>query len=117
MFAPIARTAALGVLLATGLAGCGIQQRLGFARAAPEVVLPFRARLSKADEERQFTVRVAANGAAIDDLRESVRHPATGFCLLNFGGSGIDWETDATGEWRSVADDGDLTFAGTCTAR
>lgn len=105
------------VLSLVMVSGCGIQQRLGFVRTAPETVLPFRTDLDKGETPRQFTVKVQAQGADIDAVRESVRHPATGFCVLNFGGSDIAWDTDATGEWRAVQNGDDLTFSGTCTAR
>ena len=113
-----ARTAALGVTLALVLAGCGVQQRLGFAKAAPEIELPFRSKLTKGETDREFSVKVEAAGADLDAVRESVRHPATGYCLLNFGGSDIAWDMDADGVWLGIPDeDGDLTYAGTCTAR
>ncbi|WP_226780553.1 hypothetical protein [Oceaniglobus trochenteri] len=118
MTAVLGRLAILGAVLATGLGGCGVQQRLGFAKAEPEIVLPFQSKLSKGDDARRFSVRVAANGASIADVRESARHPATGYCLLNFGGSAIDWDTDASGEWQATRDDkGGLVFSGACTAR
>ncbi|WP_108484618.1 hypothetical protein [Oceaniglobus ichthyenteri] len=100
------------------LSGCGIQQRLGFNKAAPEITLPYRSKLSKGAEARQFSVKVEAKGADIDAVRESVRHPATGYCLLTYGGSDIAWDTDSSGEWRATRlDDGDMIFSGVCTAR
>ncbi|NCO22107.1 MAG: hypothetical protein GW905_08940 [Rhodobacterales bacterium] len=108
-----------GLLLVVAVAGCGVPQRLGFNRVAPEAELPFRSKLNKGETPRQFSVEVAAGGADIGAIRESVRHPATGFCLLNFGGSDIDWDLDASGEWRamSVGVEGDLVFSGTCAVR
>jgi len=118
MRASAPRFLVLGAVLVSLVAGCGLTQRLGFNRAEPEVQLPFRSKLSKGDQDRRFTVQVAAQGADIDAVRESVRHPATGFCLLNFGGSDIDWNVDASGEWQALRDDGgDLTFSGTCAKR
>ncbi len=118
MTAALARSVALGMALAVVLSGCGVPQRLGFFNATPEVTLPFRSKLTPLDEDRRFVVRVQANGAGIADVRESVRHPATAHCLLEHGGSDIDWDLDAAGEWRPIRDaDGGLTFSGICSTR
>lgn len=119
MTAALARNAVLGALIVSTLSACGIPQRFGFGGAEPETPLPFRTDLDRnRDEPRLFTVSVEAQGAGIDAVRESVRHPATGYCLITFGGSDIDWDMDGAGEWRAArTEDGDLVFSGTCTAR
>lgn len=98
-------------------AACG---RLGLGnpakRAESSVELPFRAKLSKA-EERAFTVAVTHEGNGLDEVRESVRFEATKYCLLTFGGSDADWTIDpATEDWAFTQDGAQLIFAGECTA-
>lgn len=106
----------LGLVLT--LAGCGVSQRLGFNRSEPEAPLPFASRLSTGESSRDFTVAVEARGAGIDAVRESARHPATGHCLLNYGGSDVDWVRDSSGDWQATrGTDGSLIFAGRCTHR
>lgn len=108
----------LGLAAAVALPGCGIGQRLGFGGAAPERELPYKAKLTRGDTERAFTVQVEANGAGLDQTRESVRFPATAHCLLKIGTGEIDWALDATGEWAgTVLENGDVVYAGVCASR
>jgi len=100
------------------VSACGVPERLGLGRSAePEAVLPFSAKLTEGDQMRQFSVRVNAGGAGLAEVRESARFPATAHCLLDFGGSDIDWNTGADGDWLVARDDADLIVSGACASR
>ena len=80
--------------------------------------MPFRAKLAKGEEKRNFSVAVVHNGSGVEEVRESVRFPATRYCLLTFGGSEVDWAIDsATGDWAFVQNGDKLIFNGRCTKR
>lgn len=115
---------AISALLILGLSGCGVigslGDSLGFGglRGEPVQRLPYRARLAKGEDRRDVFVRVAGGAATVDAVRESVRYPATTYCLASFGGSDVDWVTDpATGDWAFVREGNEMVFSGRCTAR
>ncbi|MEM7719417.1 MAG: hypothetical protein AAF222_09440 [Pseudomonadota bacterium] len=107
------------VFAASLLTGCaGVRERVFGTGVQSDRALPFRARLSKGDDRRDITVRVRAGGVAVSDVRESVRFPATRYCLTTFGGSDTRWIIDpATGDWAFARDGQDMIFQGRCTAR
>lgn len=111
----------LGLTMALVLGGCGWADRLGLARETSDASLPYSAQLNSGDEPRDFTVTVEAPaGTPVNELRESVRFPATRYCIETFGASDADWTIDeTTGDWQyTVNETGDaLTFSGRCTAR
>ena len=117
-------------LMCLSLAGCGIFGGggggggfLGLGglfgnRSASEQGLPFRAQLRRGEDRRNFTVTVRAGGQSVDAVRESVRFPATQYCLLTFGLSDVDWVINpATGDWAFERSGEDMIFQGRCTAR
>ncbi len=113
---------ALILLLLCGamVAACG--RNRGERAAKHRVDLPFKATLDRAEDPRDFTVSLAATGdispEAIDTMRESIRYPATRYCLYNFGGSDIDWQTDAvSGDWAVSRNGERLAFHGRCQSR
>ena len=80
--------------------------------------LPYRAKLSKGQDRRDFLVRVNAGGVGVDAVRESVRFPATRYCLKTFGASDADWLINPdTGDWSFARDGSNMIFKGRCTAR
>lgn len=101
------------------ISGCGVRERVfGAGATQSDVALPFRAKLTKGVDRRDFTVRVRAGGASVDRVRESVRFQATGYCLSTFGGSDTRWAIDpVTGDWAFTRDGEDMIFSGRCTAR
>ncbi len=91
-----------------------------FGQARPETPLPYPSRLAQGDGSAQFAVAVTSNGAPLDAVRESVRFPATRYCMRHFGTSDIDWAAPAgTPEaWTGRADaKGQVVYAGRCTGR
>lgn len=107
---------ALILLLALSLTGCSYFRRNGEGVASAE--LPFKASITKGEDRRDFSVRVRAGGAEVADVRESVRFPATRYCLSIFGGSDADWTIDpVTGDWAFVRDGEDMIFTGHCASR
>ena len=106
--------------LCAGLAGCStFAQNLGLAKSDTARNLPFKAKLTAGEDKRDYTVAVKAPGAEIEDVRESVRHPATRHCLYGYGNTNKTWVMDeASGDWAYTrSEDGTLTFTGRCTAR
>jgi hypothetical protein len=104
--------------LLAGLPGCGLTDRLGLGVETSDRALPFRATLRAADDPRDFAVTVDAPGVPLEALRESLRHPATRYCIERYGSSDIDWVIDpATGDWQRMIDGDDQIFSGSCTAR
>lgn len=110
--------ALLILTLAASVASCGLVRSDKSKGAASERALPFKAKLKKGDDRRDFSVAVANRGAGLSEVRESVRFEATKYCLLNYGGSEADWTIDpATKDW-AFAQDGDrLVFTARCSAR
>ena len=121
------KRALVACFLFIGLAGCG-----GFGNGtgilnpggifgqsdSAEAGLPYRAVLKREDDRRNFTVRVRAGGVSVPDVRESVRFPATRYCLTTYGGSDVRWEIDpATGDWAFSREGDDMIFRGRCLAR
>ena len=107
-------------VLAVAMSGCAsVRERLFGGGGQSAVALPFRAALARgAEDRRDFAVRVAAGGATVDDVRESVRFPATRYCLTTFGGSDTRWVIDpATNDWAFSRDGQDMIFDGRCVAR
>ncbi|MEO0918107.1 MAG: hypothetical protein AAFY31_14145 [Pseudomonadota bacterium] len=107
------------VFSASLLTGCaGVRERIFGTGAQSDRALPFRASLSKGDDRRDVTVRVRAGGVGVADVRESVRFPATRYCLTTFGGSDTAWVIDpSTGDWAFSRDGQDMIFQGRCVAR
>ncbi len=114
---------AILVALCLSLTGCGAVRQLfgsgvGEAAGEGESALIYKARLSKGTDRRTFTVSVASRGAGLDEVRESVRFQATGYCLFNYGNSDTEWRLDpATGDWAFGQSGETLTFSGRCMAR
>lgn len=107
-----ARGALIAGLAALALAGCA------GPRMAPDTPLPYRAEVTRgADDPRDFVVAVEAGAAGMDEIRESVRFPATRYCLETVGISDKDWQRDASGDWAHVRDGDRLVFRGRCTGR
>lgn len=104
-------------LIAVSLAGCGFIRPFG-GEGVSATALPFTASITKGDDPRDVTVRVKANGATLDEVRESARFPVTRYCLTTFGGSDADWAIDpATGDWALERDGGDMILSARCTTR
>lgn len=103
-------------LIVVSLAGCSWFRRDGEGVAA--AVLPYKASLSKGEDNRDVSISVRAGDASVEDVRESVRFPATRYCLSVFGGSEVDWSLDpVTADWAYVRDGEDMVFTGRCTSR
>ena len=100
-------------------AGCGVRQRLGFGPAQPEVALPFKAELTQnAEDPRDFTVRIEDQGNGLEVTRESVRFPATAYCILSFGAAEIDWQMAGREDWAGARQgDGSTVYGGRCMGR
>lgn len=80
--------------------------------------LPFRAQLRRGDDPRNFVVTARAGGVGVGEARESVRFPATRYCLETYGASDVDWVIDPeTGDWAFSRAGQDMVFQGRCTAR
>jgi len=116
----------LFLLLLTGLAlaGCDRLPSLPgsglFARDLPATPLPYEAELIAPDGSDRFRVAVADRGAPLATTRESVRFPATRYCLRHAGSSSIAWVA-APGDpsaWRAERDPaGRSIYSGRCTGR
>ena len=90
----------------------------GAGSGSPSAPLDFRARLQRGEDRRDFTVRVRAGGATVDQVRESVRFQSTRYCLPTYGKSDAEWAIDSeTGDWAFTRDGADMIFSGRCTAR
>lgn len=108
------------ILLAamTTLASCGLGERFFGSDGEASVPLPFAAQLSKSDDNRDFTVRVDAQGASLEDVRESARFQATRHCLTTFGRSDASWDLNPeTGDWAFQSEGSDMILSGRCLAR
>ena len=123
----VTRALCLGVLV-LGLGGCGIlgggnNGFLGIGKlfgdgGSFEAGLPYRAKLQRGEDRRDFTVRTEAGGVGVAEARESTRFPATRYCLETYGKSDADWVIDpATGDWAFSRDGQAMIFQGRCTAR
>jgi hypothetical protein len=115
-------TARLGMLcvIVAMLAGCGVRERVtGILRDETARSLPFKAKLSKGEDRRDYTVTVATpeGPATLDEMRESARYQATKYCLKSFGASDAQWTIDAgTGDWAVARTDKGAVLTGRCTA-
>lgn len=110
----------LMLALAIGLAGCGLTDRLGVGpgKVRGDKTMPYRTVLVPGEDGRSFIVEAEAPGVPLAELRESVRLPATRYCLTTYGGSDVEWTLDpATGDWQSVSDGELQVFSGVCLAR
>lgn len=114
------------LMLCTSLMGCGafgnfsgFGSKAGGKRATTENELPFKAKVTKGDEDiLDFSVSVANNGEGLDAVRESVRFEGTKYCLFTNGSSDIAWTLDGTSaDWAFVQDGDALTFTGRCVGR
>ena len=100
------------------LAGCGVRDRLFGTGGQPDRALPFKAKLVRGEDRRDFQVQVKAGGATVDQARESVRFQATRYCIKRYGGSDADWQIDpATGDWAFTRNGDEMVFSGRCTTR
>jgi hypothetical protein len=108
------RTTILLGLVAAMAAGCGWRDR-----GAQGVGLPFDARLSTGETQRDFTILVRAPGATLAQARESARFEATRHCIERTGFSDVDWVIDpATGDWAvSRTEGGEPVVSGRCAER
>ena len=117
------------LILATALAGCGAAQSVsdfvvggigvGPNRVRTDVTVPYAAVLvADREDRRAFVVTTREVAVPLADLRESIRYPATRYCIKTFGASDADWTIDAaTGDWASSLQDDQRVFSGRCTAR
>ena len=112
--------------LCCALAGCSVFSGGGFFGVdrifgdggASAAGLPYRAQLRSGDDPRNFVVTAQAGGVGVDAARESVRFPATRYCLETYGGSDVDWVMDpATGDWAFSREGQDMLFQGRCIKR
>jgi hypothetical protein len=101
-----------------GLSGCsGVRDRI-FGAGEEAQGLPFRAVLARGADRRNFTVRVRAGAVPVEQVRESVRFPATRYCLTTYGASDTRWTIDpATRDWAFQQNGNDMVFSGRCVAR
>ncbi len=108
------RSLIIGFLVGLTLAGCGRTED-----DTRRIRMPFKAKLAKMETPGSFQVLVVARGAGLSQIRESVRYPATVYCLRQFGTSNILWQTSpATGDWAmSRGRDDRLVFQGKCQTR
>lgn len=103
--------------LAFGLAGCSLFSQNEGAGVS-DVALQYRADLNRGEDPRDFTVSVRNKGAGVAEVRESVRFPATRYCLERFGGSDALWEIDPiTNDWAFQQSGDKLVFSGRCVTR
>lgn len=102
----------LGLLVA--LSACGLRDD-----GPQSVGLPFDARLSEGETRRDFSVRVIAPGATLEQARESARFEATRHCLEQTGFSAATWSIDpSTGDWAVARTDaGEPVVSGRCDGR
>jgi hypothetical protein len=80
-------------------------------------LMPFKAKLSETREDPAvFAVTVTpTGGAGLEQLRESIRYPATVHCIGLFGTSTVLWQTDpASGDWAFSRSGDQLVFRGQC---
>lgn len=112
-------------LVAT-VAGCSVAERVGLGfggfgggRVRGGADLPYRTVLTRGDDARDYSVVARNAGAApVEAVRESVRRPATQYCIDSFGASDAAWTLDpATGDWARSFDGADQIYSGRCVAR
>jgi hypothetical protein len=107
----------IGVALSTTACGrinVNLSNPLQLVGSGAETNLPFRANL-RAARDGALTVTVRAQGASLEDVRESARYPVTRHCIERYGNSAADWETDASGDWAYVRDTaGNMTLSARC---
>ncbi|RVV97253.1 hypothetical protein EKE94_14655 [Mesobaculum littorinae] len=107
-----------GLVCVAMLAGCGLGERVGLGAARKAASLPYSAQLDPGADPRDFAVAVKAGPVGVDAVRESVRYPATRYCLTTFGTSDAIWRIDPqTEDWAAIRDGDRLLFGGRCTAR
>ena len=114
----IMRAAVIVTALAS-LGACTAVERFTDRSEYFRVGLPYRAFLETGETRRDFTVTARAEGASLEEARESIRYPATRHCIDETGFSNIDWVLDtATGDWAVArAENGDLIASGSCLGR
>jgi hypothetical protein len=97
----------------------GIGSKSAGKRAASENELPYKAKVTKSENDiLDFSVSVANNGEGVEAVRESVRFEGTKYCLFTNGSSDINWTIDeATSDWAFVQDGDALIFNGRCVGR
>lgn len=107
------------IVLALGLSGCGISDRLGLGSDATAENLPYRAALAASENKHDISVTVTAPvGTTVEQVRESVRYQATRHCLESFGNSDADWQIDpASGDWAFARTEEAMTFTARCEGR
>ena len=107
------------ICIALTLSGCGLRQRIfGGGAGQADTALPYRAKLTKGDDQRDISVRVQAGGVSVAQVRDSVRFQATRYCLSTYGGSETRWTIDpVTRDWAYTRDGQDMIFTGRCVAR
>lgn len=109
----------LTVIAALGLGACGrinvnLRNPAQFLGSGAETTLPYRANLRVA-RDGDLTVSVRAEGASLDQVRESARYPVTRHCIERHGTSAADWEVDASGDWAYQRDtNGNMTLRARC---
>jgi hypothetical protein len=100
------------------LAAVAALSACGGPRMQGDVRLPYKAQVSRGDDPRDFAVTVAVQGAALDAIRESVRFPATLYCLQTVGQSDKEWLRDpVSGDWAGAAVADGTVYRGRCTGR
>ena len=104
------------LVVAVGLAGCGVSDRLGLSRDLTAAALPYEATIAISEDKRDMVIAVTAPaGAGVDAVRESVRYQATRHCLSSFGYSDANWQIDpATGDWAFSRAEDTMTFSARC---
>ena len=118
MFGKVTRIVLIAGLAMSLTACASVQQRI-FGIQTTDLGLPFRADLTRGETRREFSVTVRAEGASLEDARESARYPATRHCIERFGLSDVDWVLDpATGDWAVTrTENGGLVVSGQCVGR
>ncbi|QMU57809.1 MAG: hypothetical protein GKR98_06130 [Boseongicola sp.] len=108
---------------AFALSGCGVASAVSGwfgGEGLSSRPLPFRASLSRGDDDRRdFVVTVSgAADASLEAVRESARFQATRYCLTTYGGSEAGWVADpVTGDWAFRREEDRMIFQGRCVAR
>lgn len=114
----IMRRAVIATVLAS-LGACTAVERFTNRSEYFRVGLPYRAFLDTGETRRDFTVTARAEGASLEEARESIRYPATRHCIEETGFSTVEWVLDpTTGDWAVTrAENGDLIASGVCLGR
>jgi hypothetical protein len=108
-------------LAATGCSRLPTLPGTGIGGAQPDTALPYPASVSgREGDPAAFDVAVTTGGAPLPATRESVRFPATRYCLARFGTSDIVWSAPAAAPdaWTGrLAPDGRVVYGGRCAGR